>query len=514
MTRFPRQSGVLLHPTSLPGRHGIGDLGQAARQWIDFLRQAGQQLWQVLPLGPTGFGDSPYQCFSAWAGNPYLVSPDDLAAEGLLAGSDLEPPAGPSGDRVDYGWVATRKRALVERAYARFRGGAAPHLRAELEAFRDAERSWLDDCALFLALKSAHHGAAWHEWELDLRLRRPPALAAARARLADEVAAQEFGQFLFFRQWGALRTRARAAGVRLIGDVPMFVAYDSADVWQHRELFALDPAGRPLERAGVPPDYFAVDGQLWGNPLYDWDRLAADGYRWWIDRLRHLLRLVDIARLDHFRGLAAYWAVPGDSPTARTGTWRPGPGAAFLDALRGALGGLPFIAEDLGLITDDVLALRDRFGLPGMRVLQFAFGGDPDSPFLPHNYPPHTVVYTGTHDNDTTRGWYQHGATANERAFFRRYTGRRRDPDGAAVAWDFVRLAWASVADLALAPMQDLLGLSSEARMNHPGRAAGNWTWRLTPAALSDELGTRLGELTALYSRALRPGPGDAGGTA
>jgi 4-alpha-glucanotransferase len=503
---------VLLHPTSLPGRHGIGDLGESARRWVDFLRAAGQQLWQVLPLGPTSFGDSPYQGFSARAGNPYLVSPDDLAAEGLLAGGDLAPPVGGSSGRVDYGEVTTRKRALLGRAYTRFREGAASHLRAELEIFRDAEREWLGDCALFLALKTAHHGAAWSEWEPDLRLRRAPALAAARARLADEVAAQEFGQFLFFRQWARLREHARAAGVRLIGDVPIFVAYDSADVWQHRELFALDAAGRPLEVAGVPPDYFAADGQLWGNPLYDWARLAADGYRWWVDRLRHVLRLVDIARLDHFRGFAAYWAVPRGSPTARTGTWRPGPGAALLEALRTALGDLPFIAEDLGLITDDVHALRDRFGLPGMRVLQFAFGGDPDSPFLPHNYAPNTVVYTGTHDNDTAVGWYRHGATAAERAFYRRYTGRARDPEDGGVAWDLVRLAWASVADVALAPMQDLLALGSEARMNHPGRPAGNWAWRLTPSALTDELGARLAELTELYSRAPRRGPADTGG--
>jgi 4-alpha-glucanotransferase len=505
--RLPRQSGVLLHPTSLPGPYPIGDLGPPARRFVDFLRAAGQQLWQVLPLGPTGYGDSPYQCFSALAGHPSLISPDDLVTDGLLEAADL--PGGDAGPAakatpVDYEGAARLKARLVARAHARFRAGIAPALRPAFEAFEAREAGWLDDAALFLALKGVHRGAPWTAWAAELRRREPAALTAVRRDLADLIAVERFGQFLFFRQWAALREHARAAGVRLVGDIPIFVALDSADAWARRELFELDADGRPAAVAGVPPDYFSADGQLWGNPLYRWDHLAQTGFRWWIERVEHLLRLVDLVRLDHFRGFAAYWAVPPGSRTARRGTWRPGPGAPLFEALRTALGGLPLIAEDLGHITPDVVALRERLGLPGMKVLQFAFGDGPGAPFLPHNLPRHCVVYTGTHDNDTSVGWYTESATPAERDFCRRYLAR----DGHDIAWDLIRVAWASVADTAVAPMQDLLALGSEARMNHPGRSKGNWTWRLGDDGLDPAVAARLLTLTELYSRAApQPAP-------
>ncbi len=493
--KFNRASGVLLHPTSLPGPYGIGDLGPAALAFVDFLADSGCSLWQVLPLGPTGYGDSPYQCFSAFAGNPYLISPEGLLAEGLLHGADLQPlPPFPL-ERVDYGAVIPWKLALLERAWERFSAQEAHPLRADFAAFCQAQAVWLDDFALFMALKEAHGGAPWTDWPADLRQREPAALAEARSTLAEQVERQRFFQFLFFRQWGALRAHARGRGVQIIGDIPIFVAHDSADVWARPDLFYLDEAGRPTVVAGVPPDYFSPTGQLWGNPLYRWERHKKDGYAWWIARFRALLELVDIVRLDHFRGFAAYWEVPGDAPTAEHGRWTPGPGADFFAALREALGDLPIIAEDLGEITPDVIALRDQFGLPGMKILQFAFSG-PDNPFLPHNFTPNCVAYTGTHDNDTALGWYW-SAPEQEKDYARRYLS----VSGQDFAWDLIRMAWRSVAVFALAPMQDLLSLGSEARMNFPGRAAGNWAWRMPPDALRPELRDRLRELNYLYYR-------------
>ncbi len=495
-----RSSGLLLHPTSLPGPYGIGDLGPQARAFAEALGRAGCAFWQVLPLGPTGYGDSPYQTFSAFAGNPYLLSPEDLLADGLLLPADLtDAPAFPEG-RVDYGAVIPWKRVLLRRAFNRFREGRFPRLEAELAAFQQAQQAWLDDFALFMALKEAHGGAPWTAWPEPLRSREPRALAQSRTRLADAVAQVVFEQFLFFRQWQALRKAAAAHGVRFIGDAPIFVAHDSADVWALPELFCLDEHGQPTVVAGVPPDYFSATGQRWGNPLYCWEAHRQQGYAWWLARLRTLLGLVDVVRLDHFRGFAAYWEVPAEAPTAETGRWVPGPGAEFFAAVRDTLGNPPLIAEDLGVITPDVVALREQFGFPGMKVLVFAFDSGPQNPFLPHNYAsPNFVVYTGTHDNDTAVGWWRERASEDERDFARRYLA----VDGHDIAWDLIRAAWRSVAKWAIAPVQDVLGLGNEARMNYPGRMGGNWAWRMA-APLPEEAVERLREMNAIYGRMFR----------
>jgi 4-alpha-glucanotransferase len=491
-----RSAGLLLHPTSLPGPYGIGDLGPNAYHWVDALAYAKQTWWQILPLGPTGYGDSPYQCFSAFAGNPYLVSPDKLLEDGLIKPTDVAGLSFPT-SRVDFGPVIQFKVKLLARAWENFKAGAAPQLRAEFEQFQHAQAGWLEDFALFMALKDAHGGDSWLKWEAPSRKREPRVLQKARADHADAIGLHKFRQFLFFRQWTALKRYANEKGVRLIGDVPIFVASDSADVWAHPELFQLDAECQPTVVAGVPPDYFSATGQLWGNPLYAWDVHKRTGYAWWIERMRAALAQVDLVRIDHFRGFEAYWEIPAGLPTAEVGRWVKGPGADLFEALRAALGNIPIIAEDLGVITPEVDALRLRFNLPGMRVLQFAFGGATEDRFLPHNYETrNTVVYTGTHDNDTTVGWYA-SITEEERDFVRRYLGR----DGSDIAWDLIRLAWMSVADYAITPVQDILSLGSEARMNTPGTSAGNWSWRLTEAQLTRATLERLGDLTALYAR-------------
>lgn len=491
-----RSSGILLHVTSLPGPFGVGDLGPAAVRWIDTLAAAGQRWWQVLPVGPTGYGDSPYQALSTFAGNPNLINPELLTEDRLASPVEVaacEAPAGP----VDYPRVEVARRRLLAAAAARFRAGDAPGLRAPFRAFCEREASWLDDFALFVALKDDHGGAPWWAWEKPLAHRNPAALKTAAARLANQVEVHRLAQFLFFRQWDALRARAVARGVRLLGDLPIYVAEDSADVWTHPELFRLDADRRPVFVAGVPPDYFSVTGQLWGNPVYDWDAHRRTGFAWWVARMRAMARLFDLVRVDHFRGLEAYWAVPGGDATAVGGHWAPGPGAELLAALRAGLGSLPVVAEDLGVITPEVDALREEFLLPGMRVLQFAFGGAVESRFLPHRYVPNLLVTTGTHDNDTTRGWYEK-LTPAERATFEAYEpGATADP-----VWSLVRLAWASVANLAVAPLQDLLGLGSEARVNTPGVAGGNWRWRASEAdAAGAAWAARLAEYTRVYER-------------
>jgi 4-alpha-glucanotransferase len=448
-----------------------------------------------LPLGPTGYGDSPYQCFSAFAGNPLLVSPQKLMEEGLLKPSDLPAAAFPA-ERVDYGPVIQFKNEVLRRAWDNFRSGAAPPLRPALEEFTARQSGWLDDFALFMALKDAHGGASWLEWPASLVRREPAALALARRDLADRADLHRFRQFLFFRQWRDLKRHANDRQVRLIGDVPIFVSSDSADVWANPQLFQLDERRRPRFVAGVPPDYFSATGQLWGNPLYDWEALKRTGYRWWADRLRATLEQVDVIRLDHFRGFEAYWEIPAGMPTAQVGRWVKGPGADLLQSLRRELGGLPLIAEDLGLITPEVEILRDAFSLPGMRILQFAFGGATENRFLPHNYERHCVVYTGTHDNDTTRGWFA-AISEDERHHVRRYLDR----DGSHIAWDLVRLAWGSVADYAVVPLQDVLELGTEARMNLPGRPSGNWGWRYTEQMPVTAALDRLGDMTELYGR-------------
>jgi 4-alpha-glucanotransferase len=493
-TQPARSAGVLLHPTSLPGPYGIGDLGPIAFEWIDFLAAAQQTWWQVLPLGPTGFGDSPYQSFSAFAGNPNLISPELLAREGLFTIDDAALPSFPA-EQVDFGPVIQFKQAMLSAAWEKFQEDTEPALRTAFEEYCDEQKAWLDDYALFMALKDAHEGASWLSWSSDLVLREPAALQKARASLAHAIGRQKFGQFLFARQWADVKRHAREKGIKLIGDAPIFVSSDSADVWANPELFVLDEERKPTVVAGVPPDYFSVTGQLWGNPHYDWAAMKKTGYAWWIARMKATLAQVDLVRLDHFRGFEAYWEIPAENTTAEIGRWVPGPGADLLRALRSALGRLPLIAEDLGVITPEVEALRDEFHLPGMRILQFAFSG-PDNRFLPHHYTRNTVVYTGTHDNDTTVGWYQQSGDG-ERWFLHRYL----QGVGHEIAWDLTRVAWASVADYALVPLQDLLSLPTTARMNFPGRPAGNWTWRFTTGQVTPELIGRLADLTALYSR-------------
>jgi 4-alpha-glucanotransferase len=495
-----RSSGVLLHPTSLPGSFGIGEFGDQARAFVDFLRTSGQGLWQVLPLGPTGFGNSPYQSLSAFAGNTLLIDPHQLVADGLLAAKDVAGPSFPE-NRVEFELVRQFKEELLGKAYENFKREPARELGAEFDSFRGVSAWWLDDYALFGALKDAHGGSAWTSWDRELSQRQPGALENARAELRDRIAAQKFFQFLFFRQWQALRAYCRASDVRIIGDLPIFVAHDSADVWVHREYFKLDDSGQPTAVAGVPPDYFSETGQLWGNPVYDWEHTRRVGFRWWIDRVRFALEQFDLLRLDHFRGFAAGWEIPAGEPTAQNGRWVPAPGRELFAALTRELGDLPIIAENLGVITPDVESLRSEFGFPGMRVLQFAFGSDAANVHLPHNYPRDVTVYTGTHDNDTTAGWFaglsQSDANQAERDFCLEYLGS----DGRDIHWDFIRAALASVADTAIIPLQDVLGLGNEARMNLPASHEGNWMWRFKAERLTDEIAGKLRRWSELYGR-------------
>ncbi len=497
-----RVAGILLHPTSLPGPHGIGELGAQATSFLDFLRETGQSLWQVLPLGPTGYGDSPYQCFSAFAGNPLLVSLERLRDEGLLEDAELRASPDFPAAQVDFGRVIEHRRPLLAKACAAFETQADAARRDAFAAFVSQHASWLPDFALFMALKRANGGAAWNTWDQALVGRDPAALDKARRELARDVREVEFEQWLFFEQWAEVRRAAHARGIRIMGDVPIFVAHDSADVWAHPELFHLRRDGRPAFQAGVPPDYFSATGQLWGNPLYRWDALARTGYAWWIERLRALFDLVDCVRLDHFRGFEAYWEVAGDATTAVHGRWAPGPGVAFFEALRAAFGDLRIVAEDLGVITPEVEALRDGLGLPGMAILQFAFGGDAHAnDFLPHNYPKHKVVYTGTHDNDTVVGWWNAGVGDSTRTAAEVEREHERalayvGGDGREIHWDFIRALFVSVADTAIVPLQDVLGTAAEGRMNLPGRGHGNWRWRYAADQLTPAVRRRLRAIT------------------
>ncbi len=501
LPQFPEQyraSGLLLHVSSLPSPYGIGDVGPAALKWIDQLHEAGQRWWQALPLGPTGYGNSPYQSLSSFAGNELLISPDWLIEDGLLTAGECAPPSFPK-TAVDYSTVITFKHRLLERAWINFSSGAPPALKTAFEEFCHDQAHWLEEYALFRVLKARHNGAYYLQWPKDLIQRVPAVLLQARCNLASQIDQVRFSQFLLFRQGERLKEHARARGVRLIGDLPFFVSPDSSDVWANPELFLLDEQQRPLFVAGVPPDYFSSQGQLWGNPLYNWDTLRRTGYRWCIDRIRALLAHVDVIRLDHFRGFAAAWHVPAGATTAQTGRWVPGPGADFFSAVKRELGVLPFIAEDLGLITPDVYALRDQFHVPGTRVLQFAFDGHSDNPYLPHNYVSNTVVYTGTHDNPTSREWYE-DLPPYQRQSLWRYL-KSPEAGSSQVAWDLMRLAWSSVAALAIAPLQDLLNLGPEARMNVPGHPEGNWSWRCTDEMLSAPAFNSLRELTKSSNR-------------
>jgi 4-alpha-glucanotransferase len=492
-----RGSGLLLHVTSLPSPYGIGDVGPAALAWVDRLHEAGQSWWQALPLGPTGYGNSPYQPLSSFAGNGLVVSPDWLIEDGLLTASDCQHGPFPQHE-VDYNAVIPFKHQLLKTAWAHFLGGVRSDLRPAYDKFCSDQAHWLNDYALFRALKERFGGAYYLEWPVEFVQRDPAALDRARGELADQIGFAGFVQFILFRQAERLKTHAKSKGVRLIGDLPFFVSPDSSDVWADPELFLLDERRRPRFAAGVPPDYFSATGQLWGNPVYNWDALRADGYRWWIDRLRALLSHVDVIRLDHFRAFAAAWHVPAGAPTAESGTWVPGPGAEFFDAVQSELESLPFVAEDLGRITPDVYALRDRFRLPGMRVLQFAFDGHSDNPHLPENHVADTVAYPGTHDNPTTRGWYEKLSDDQRRNL---WNYLKRSVDSSSIAPVLMELAWSSVAALAMAPLQDLLNLGDEARMNVPGRTDGNWRWRFTEEMLSDEAFERVRGLTKSSKR-------------
>ncbi len=499
---FKRSSGILLHPTSLPGPYGIGDLGPQSFRFVDWLSSTGCKLWQVLPLGPTGYGDSPYQCFSAFAGNPYLISPDELLADGLLTSEDLDLVKGLPASRVDFGQLIPKKLDLLQRAFSRFESNPG-ELREAFDYFCAQNAYWLDDFALFMAIKEANGGGAWNGWPEPLRTRKKSALTKARKELAQSIMRQEFYQFIFFRQWDKVRAYANERDIHIIGDIPIFVAFDSADVWANPELFYLDQAGNPTVVAGVPPDGFSATGQLWGNPLYNWKVHKKEGYAWWLSRVSTSLKSVDILRFDHFRGFAGYFEIPADHKTAEHGRWVPGPGKDFFRAVDKYLGdglitkgtGLPIVAEDLGVITPDVIELLQAFDLPGMKVLQFGFTG-PENPFLPHNYEPNCVAYTGTHDNDTALGWFA-SAPQQEREFAQRYLS----VDGRDFAWDLIRAVWKSVAVFAITPMQDVLSLGGEARMNYPSRLGGNWEWRMGEQDLREDLAAGLRDLNWMTYR-------------
>ncbi|NJO78411.1 MAG: 4-alpha-glucanotransferase [Cyanobacteria bacterium RM1_2_2] len=498
---FSRASGILLHPTSFPSRFGIGDLGSEAYQFIDFLAASGQQIWQILPLGPTGYGDSPYQCFSAIAGNPMLISPDRLQQQGLLTEEDLSNlPDLPC--QINFGWVMHIKQPLLQKACTAFRTQASPEQQEAFQKFCQQKAAWLDDYVLFMALKDAHGGASWHTWKAEIVQRRPDALEAARRTLTNQIFFHQFVQFQFFQQWLDLKQYAEQRQIQILGDLPIYVAHDSAEVWAHPEIFRLDEeTGLPELVAGVPPDYFSETGQLWGNPIYNWQRLQEQDFAWWVQRIEAMLECVDLIRIDHFRGFEAYWAVPYGEPTAINGEWVQAPGRAFFKHLDDALGKLPIVAEDLGLITPEVEELRDEFGFPGMKILQFAFDSEADNPYLPFNYPRNSVVYTGTHDNDTTVGWFNKRSPEGQDRV-RQFLGCT-SPEG--IHWDLIRLAMSSVSDLAIIQLQDLLGLDTEARMNAPSQQLGNWGWRYSSDALTDELRDRLRYLTEIYGRLPKP---------
>lgn len=501
---FTRTSGILLHPTSLPGGHGIGDLGQAAYDWVDFLQVSGQRLWQMMPLGPTGYGDSPYQCFSAFAGNPYLISLDKLVEEGLLAPEDLDGTPEFSPQFVEYGDVIPFKLEMLSRSFDHFREHGSDEQHDKLERFRESQGYWLNDYALYMACKEAHDGKAWNHWPEDLRKRDEKALVRWQIRHIDDVAKHIYWQWLFYEQWLAVRRYANERDIQIIGDIPIFVAYDSADTWANAHLFQLDDEGNPTVVAGVPPDYFSETGQRWGNPLYRWKKMKKNGFAWWIERFKSTLDFFDIIRVDHFRGFEAYWEIPASEPDAVEGRWVKGPGQDFFDAIENDLGVLPIIAEDLGVITPPVEKLRDDNDLPGMKVLQFAFAGDAHDPYLPHNYAQDSVVYTGTHDNDTTLGWYKQ-SSEEEKDFIRRYLARPDDD----IVWHLIRAAFSSAAMFAIVPFQDVLRLDSWARMNTPGKAAGNWAWRYTAEMVQPWVTPALCDMSRVYGRIPQEGTVD-----
>ncbi len=497
MAIFSRSSGVLLHPSSFPGRFGIGTLGLAALEWIDWLALAGQKLWQVLPLGHTGYGDSPYQSFGAFAGNPLLIDLELLQADGFLSVEALQNTPDFPADSVDFGWIYIWKWQILRLAADSWQLKASESEQTAFKVWRNANRSWLEDYALFMACKNAHGGQPWNTWKPELVRRETSALEAARLEYASDITLYALTQFWFFSQWAMVQRAARAKGIRIIGDIPIFVAHDSSDVWANQGLFALEPDGSPSVVAGVPPDYFSATGQLWGNPHYRFDVMAKDGFAWWLQRFEETFKTVDIVRVDHFRGFEAYWEIPGTAETAIDGRWVKAPGVELFNAVRAKFGDLAIIAEDLGVITKEVEALRDGFNLPGMKILQFAFYGSENDAFLPHTYTPNCVVYTGTHDNDTTLGWWL-SESETVRAKAKAYLGI----NGKDIVWDLIRAAWNSKAVMALTPLQDLLELPTQQRMNLPGSLGGtNWAWRYSSQVLSPTLAAKLKALTVSSQR-------------
>ncbi len=507
-----RLAGVLLHPTSLPGRYGIGDIGPECYRFLDWMHDAGLAYWQVLPLGPTSYGDSPYQCFSAFAGNPMLVSPELLVDHGLATTEEIHPPAFPT-DNVDYGWVIQWKTEVLRRVHEKFIASPNDEFKTKYDEFQKRKdiKVWLQDYAEFRVCKDLHDGCAWNEWEEGLKFRKKAALTKLRKEHKVSIDFHKFIQFLFFYQWEKVRAAAAERNIQIIGDAPIYVAYDSSDTWANQELFQLDSEANPTSVAGVPPDYFSATGQLWGNPLYNWAKLKATKYKWWMDRMTSIFELVDVVRLDHFRGFMAYWSVPAEETTAVNGKWVKGPGAEFFKAVKRKFKELPIIAEDLGEITEDVIEVRDQFNLPGMNVMQFAWSvasvepliPDPGCSFQLHNHLENSVVYTGTHDNDTSLGWFQNSSEESERHHLRVYLAT----DAGAPHWDLIRAAMMSVGRTAIVPMQDFLGLGSECRMNFPGKASGNWSWRMNESATSMELSKSIRSLTLTYQRCATPPP-------
>ena len=495
---FERSSGILFHPTSLPGKYGIGTLGKEAYAFIDFLKKSRQKLWQIFPLGPTGYGDSPYQSFSSFAGNPYLIDFDLLIEAHLLSEEDLRDVFfGDNEEYIDYGAIYNQKYSLLRKAYENFKSSDNHEMRENLEHFKRENASWLNDYSLYISLKNHFNGLPWNEWAHDIKNREHGAMEHYKNELADDIEYHNFIQFLFFKQWGDVKRYANENGIKIIGDIPIFVAADSSDAWANPEIFLFDEERKPVKVAGVPPDYFSATGQLWGNPLYNWQKLKETNYSWWVERVRANLSTCDIIRIDHFRGFEAYWAVPYGDDTAINGQWEPGPGIDLFNAIKSQLGELPIIAEDLGLMTQGVIDLREATGFPGMKILGFAFDSGEENDYLPHTYTKNCVVYTGTHDNDTLIGWFQK-AKEEDRQFARDYLNSRSDDE---IHWNAIRGAWSSVANMAISPVQDFLGLGSEARINTPGVAAGNWQWRLRHGVLTDELAERIAKLTKVYSR-------------
>jgi len=491
-----RSSGILLHPTSLPGKYGIGTLGREAMIFIDFLVKAKQKIWQILPLGPTGYADSPYQCFSSNAGNPLLIDFDQLASEGLLTGEDLRKadvfPDGP----VDYGKVIMMKYPLLKKAEKVFNEKARPEYQKDYQLFCLNNASWLDDYSLFISIKEHFGLRPWFEWEPELKMRNKSVLKHYQNLFTENIEFQKFIQFIFFRQWSMIREYAQKHDILIMGDIPLYVAHDSVDAWMYPEIFQFDEKKDPIAVGGVPPDYFSETGQLWGNPLYRWDALKDAGYSWWIQRIKANLVLFDMIRIDHFRGFAGYWSVPFGEKTAIKGKWVPGPGKDLFLAIRNELGDVRIVAEDLGVMTEDVEDLRDSFGFPGMKILQFAFDSSESNDYLPYNFLQNCIVYTGTHDNDTIIGWFKK-AKKEDRASVLEYMNTTAEN----IHWDFIRLAWASVAKMAIVPMQDLLGLGTEARMNLPGTTINNWMWRMKEGQMTNDLAERLGRMTEVYGR-------------